>query len=235
MYINKIAIMQPYFFPYIGYFQLINAVDKFVIYDDVNFIKGGYINRNNIISQGTSLRINVLLRKASSFKKINEIDINNQLDWRKKLVKQIFQSYSKAPHFNEVNRLLDQIINKDIINIAEFLSYSIKAICEFIGIDTAIVSTSTIYNNQELERKDRIIDICNKENSFHYINALGGKELYSKEEFIKENVKLEFIQTKPLMYKQFKYEFVPNLSIIDVLMFNTKDEVKKMLNQYKLT
>lgn len=231
---KKIAIMQPYFFPYIGYFQLINAVETFVIYDDVNFIKGGYINKNNILAQNNSLRINILLNKASSFKKINEITINNQIDWRKKIMKQILQSYSKAPNFRQVNQLIVKILYKDKENLSDFLTCSLDIICNFIGIETQIVSTSTIYNNQELNRNERIFDICNKEKSFHYINAQGGRDLYNKEDFKKKNIDLDFLQTKPIVYSQFKNDFVPNLSIIDVMMFNNKEEIRKMLNRYEL-
>ncbi|SEJ29088.1 WbqC-like protein family protein [Myroides marinus] len=233
----KIAIMQPYFLPYIGYIQLINAVDKFVIYDDVNYIKGGWINRNNLLLNNQKFLFTVPLEGSSAFKKIDEIVINKRLydKWCKKLLISIEQSYKKAPYFSEVFLLLKKIVEiEETISISEYNYNSIILICKFLNIKTEIIKSSRIYDNIDLSRESRIYDICSKENSKSYVNPIGGMELYNKESFLKEGIKLNFLKTNEIVYKQFENEFVPWLSIIDVMMFNDVKEIKDMLEQYEL-
>lgn len=230
----KLAIMQPYIFPYIGYFQLINAVDKFVIYDDVAFINKGWINRNNVLVGGKASLFTIPLVGASQNKLIREIDIENLQSLRKKLLKTIEQSYKKAPYFEQVFQLIEQVFDSGINNIAEFTTLSIKATCEYIGITTPIVDSSTIYKNEHLKAQERILDICLQEQANHYINPIGGMSLYDKAFFDAHQIRLNFIQTQSIVYKQFNNEFVPFLSIIDVMMFNSKSEIQRLLNEFQL-
>ena len=234
----KIAIMQPYLFPYIGYLQLINAVDKFIIYDDVNFIKQGWINRNQILVQGSKQLFTVPLQKQSSFLKINETYLNqNQFEkWKIKFLRTIEQSYKKAPFFKEINQLVIDVLSnvKDGVTISSLAIKSLLKISNFLELETEFVLTSKLYNNDNLSGQVRVIDICKKEEAKQYINPIGGLDLYQKEIFYKENIQLNFLKSNYIEYKQFKNEFVPWLSIIDVMMFNTKEEVKDMLNDYSL-
>jgi hypothetical protein len=230
----KIAIMQPYFFPYIGYFQLINAVDKFVFYDDVNYIKSGWINRNNVLQKGEKKYITLTLKDASSFKKINQIFIGGRAD---KLLKTIKQSYSKAPYFDKVfsviedvfsyanhNALISEIAFKSVIKTSEYLNLKVK-------FD---VSSKKYAESQKLERAERLIKICKLNNAETYINVVGGKELYNKQEFAENGMELLFLESKQFEYNQFGNIFVPHLSIIDVMMFNSPELINKMLDNYKL-
>lgn len=226
--------MQPYFFPYIGYFQLINAADKFVIYDDVTFIKQGWINRNNILLNGKAFLFTVPLKDASSYKAIRETETSDNGKWKSKLLKTFEQAYRKAPRYDKVVSLIEDILSGEEKTIAAIALESIKAVCAYVGMDTPIVETSSRYSNNHLQAQARVIDICKRENATEYLNPIGGVELYSKEEFERENLKLGFVKSKPLSYKQFNNEFVPWLSTIDVLMFNSPDEVKDLLNQYEI-
>lgn len=232
----KIAIMQPYLFPYIGYFQLINAVEKFIIYDDVNFIKQGWINRNNILVNGSKYLFLLPIEKISSFKKINETKINLNIynKSKKKLLKTVEQSYRKAPFYKNTMPLIEKTFELDSKYISDFAKQSITEICSYLEIKTEIVKSSGIYDNGNLKSADRLIDICKKENATQYINPIGGQELYSKQEFETQNIKLNFLKTKELKYRQFKNTFVPNLSIIDLLMFCPKEDAKNMLLKYEL-
>src|SRR5690606_15473017 len=232
----KIAVMQPYIFPYIGYFQMVNAVDKFVFYDDVNYIKQGWINRNKILVSNKDYLFTVPLEKASSFALINETLINNlQYDkWKKKFLLTLEQSYKKAPFYCDVIQEITQVIEKEYRTIDGIAIASIKSISQYLGLDTEFVLSSETYQNKGLERQERLIDICKIEKANHYINALGGQDLYKKQDFEKEGIRLDFIKTQPIEYKQFNNEFVPWLSIIDVLMFNSKEEIAEMLNKYEL-
>lgn len=232
----KIAVMQPYAFPYIGYFQLINSVDKFIFYDDVNFIKRGWINRNRILVNRTDYLFAIPLQKISQNILIKQtlIHKNDYVLWKDKFLQTVELNYKKAPYFEFSIELLKSVLDKEYFTISELAINSIQIIARYLGITTDFIISSESYQNRELGRKDRLIDICKYEDSNHYINALGGQSLYIKEEFLQEEIKLNFLKTLPIEYKQFKNEFVPWLSIIDVLMFNSREEIAIMLNQYEL-
>jgi len=223
--------MQPYFFPYIGYWQLINAVDTFVIYDDVNYIKQGYINRNSILSGNDSQRITLEVIGASSNKLINEIQRGNNV---KKLLKTLSQTYSKAPEYDRVFPLIEDILNSREKNLAKFLGGSIVKISNHLKINTKIIFSSDIEKNSNLNAQDKILDICERLEVNRYINAIGGQELYNQEAFKAKNIELNFIQTEAIEYKQFNDEFTPYLSIIDIMMLNNIGDIKEMLNKYRL-
>lgn len=227
---NAIAIMQPYFFPYIGYFQLVYSVDKFVIYDDVNYIKQGWIAKNRILLNNKPHNLTLNLRGASSFKKINEIEIG---DFNYKLLKTIQQAYRKAPYFNEVFPVVEQIIGNKEVSLSGYLAYSISQICNYLSINTEILISSRLEKNNNLHGQDKVIAICKLLNADVYVNAIGGQALYSCEDFAKEDIALKFLDTSDIKYEQFGAEFVPWLSIIDVLMFNSTSEVRLLLDKYE--
>lgn len=230
----KLGIMQPYFIPYIGYWQLLNAVDKYVIYDDVNFIKGGWINRNRILINGDAKIFSIQMQGASSNKFINEIYMSTNKVWKRKALKTIEASYKKAPFFNKVFPLIQNIINCEKENLAEFLENSINIICGYLEIDTKIIISSSINKNNDLKAQGKVIEICKILNADEYYNAIGGKELYSYDTFKSEGIELKFLKTKDIEYKQFENEFISNLSIIDVMMFNSINDIKYMLDEYEL-
>ena len=231
----KIAIMQPYIFPYIGYFQLIHAVDKFIFYDDVNFIKGGWINRNRILMQSQGHLITIPLKGAGSNRLICEIEV----DWvgkdLPKFKQNIEHAYKKAPFFNDIMALINEVFTSDKKSIGALASYSIEVIASYLNISKEFKSSSDqFYNNRGCERADRLIDICKRENADEYINTIGGQTLYAKEYFFKCGVNLNFLQPNIAPYKQFNNEFIAGLSIIDVLMFNKRERVKELLTGYEL-
>lgn len=223
--------MQPYFFPYIGYFQLINCVDKFVIYDDVNFIKGGWINRNNILLNGEKSFLNIQMIGSSSYKKINEIKIHES---KIKIINKIENAYSKAPFFSDILPLLNKIILYNSEELSSYLINSILLISEYLEINTEFLVSSEIEKDNNLKGQDKVIDICKRLNASVYVNAIGGMDLYCNDDFLKKNINLKFIDTKNIYYKQFNEKFTPNLSIVDVLMFNNKEKIIKLLNNYTI-
>jgi hypothetical protein len=227
----NLAVMQPYLFPYIGYWQLIDAVDIFVIYDDVNFIKRGYINRNNILENKTYQLITLELIGASQNKRINEISIGNNAN---KLLKTLKQNYLKAPFYMDVFPVLEEILNNNQKELSRFLGFSLVKISKYLNIDTKFLYSSDIKNDKALKAQDRLIEMSKILNATGYINSIGGIELYDKEIFSQNDINLSFLKSSEISYKQFNNEFIPNLSIIDVLMFNSKDNVKNMLNQFQL-
>jgi len=229
-----IGIIQPYFFPYIGYFQLINACDKFILFDDVSYIKKGWINRNHFLINKQKKLFTLPLKKVSQNKLINTIEIFDSNKSINLFLKMLYLNYKKAPYFNQVNDLLTEIFNTNAKKLSILLEHSIKCLVNYMEIDTKIIPTSSIYNNSKLKGTTRIIDICKKENADLYINPISGKELYSKETFQNTGLELKFIKPTFDEYKQFDNQFHNGLSIIDVLMFNPKQQVSKYLNNYQL-
>ena len=231
----KVGIMQPYFFPYIGYWQLISSVDRFVLYDDVNYINRGWINRNQILINGQSHFINLKLQNASQNKLINSIEILDDYEYNcQKIITSIDINYKKAPYYAEVAELLKDIIDYKEKNLAKYLEHSIRSICGHLAIKTEIIVSSEISKDNMLKGQDKIIEICKKTGCSSYINAIGGQTLYSRQSFINEGLELSFIKSGDITYKQFHNTYVPNLSIIDVMMFNSKETIREMLNQYEL-
>jgi len=227
----RLAIMQPYLFPYIGYFQLIHAVDTFVVYDDVHFIKGGWINRNFILSQGKASRMTLQLKGASSNALINQIKVG---DNQKKVLKSIQQSYSKASQFSLVYPMLEEIVMFGEGNLALYLSHALQRICEYLGMHPSWYLSSSLNKNNALRGQDKVLAICKELGATHYVNVPGGRDLYDHRSFEKQEVKLSFIQSNASEYVQAKAVFVPNLSIVDVIMFNSREECRLLLEAYSI-
>jgi len=226
----KLAIMQPYFLPYIGYFQLINAVDTFVIYDNIQFTKKGWFNRNRFLLNGTEKIFTISLQKDSDFLNVNEKKISDNYN-KKKIVAQFSNAYSKAPYFNTVMPIIEKIINYDNSNLFEYIYNSIKKICKFINIETEIITSSTININHNLKSEEKVISICKALKAITYINPIGGIKLYNKENFYSEDIDLNFIKSDNFEYKQFGDIFIPWLSIIDIIMFNNNEKIGELLNK----
>lgn len=228
----KLAIMQPYFFPYIGYFQLIHAVDQFVVYDDVNFIKQGWIARNKILLNGDEFMISLQLNGASSYKHINEINVGGNAE---KLVKTIQQAYRKAPFFSECFPVFEGVLRSSEDNLGRFLFHLIRSVSQYLDIQTPLILSSELPKDCNLKGQDKVVHICEVLGAHTYFNVAGGKELYSKEFFREHGIELKFINSKPIIYKQFVDPFVPWLSIIDVMMFNPVGSIHNMLERYELS
>ena len=223
--------MQPYIFPYIGYFQLINATDEFIIYDDVNFINKGWINRNTILINGEKSNINISLSGASQNKLINELSISDDFT---KFLKTIKMAYGKAPYFDEIYERIISICNFNDKNVSRFLINSIKEVCEYLNIDSSFEISSNIAKDNSLKGQSKIINICKTVNADRYINPIGGIELYDKNVFDSSGIELKFIKSHFKEYKQFKNNFIEGLSIIDVLMFNSVQVTQELLTEYEL-
>ena len=244
----KLAIMQPYFFPFIGYFQAINAVDKYILYENLDYIKDGWMNRNRVlIKDRNPSYLAVILDGRSSNKKIHEIELNTSFNWRRKLLNKVFLNYKGSLFFDESYHLIEECINIDSDKLFVYNSKIVKKIADYLELDTEIQ-----YDNRHflpLERKIasgmiestkfdaklmRVFEICKHENADVFVNAIGGRALYDKIKFKENGIDLYFVETEEIEYKQFSANFHPNLSIIDVLMHNGKDRTKDLLNNYKL-
>lgn len=223
--------MQPYFFPYIGYWQLINAVDTFVIYDNIQFTKKGWIRRNRILLNGEDKMISIPVKKDSDYLDINKRYLSETINIDKiKILNQIKMAYSKAPEFPRVFPIIENAVNTNEDNLFDYIFSTIKVILNYLEIDTEIVISSNVDMDHSLKNRDRVTEICKKFEAREYINPIGGVELYNKDDFLSEGINLKFLKSNVMEYKQFDNKFIPNLSIIDVLMFNSKERVKEMLS-----
>lgn len=231
----KLGIMQPYFFPYIGYWQRIAAVDKHVIYDDVNFIKGGWINRNRILLNNEIHYFNLPMKNASPNKLINEVGVDNSVIKQKKMIMTLEQAYKKAPNYCNVMPLLADVISSSEINLAKYLIYQIQSVCDYLDIGTELIISSDLVKDNFLRAQDKVLEICRILEADEYLNARSGEHLYSKEAFAQNGIKLSFIEANDIQYRQFSDRFEPSLSIIDVMMFNSKDINNEMLKEYSIT
>lgn len=221
--------MQPYFMPYIGYFQLIAAVDLFIVYDNIKYTKKGWINRNRMLVNGADAIFSLPLKKDSDMLDIVQRELSSEFN-REKLLGQFKGAYIKAPYFNEFYPLLEKIIRFKDGNLFTYIENSLNEICRHLKIETKIIISSNFPINHELKAQDKVIALCNATHADSYINTIGGTELYDRNQFLSHGVKLQFIKAKSFEYSQFAAPFVPWLSIVDVLMFNPIEVVQECIN-----
>jgi hypothetical protein len=229
----KVGIMQPYFFPYIGYFQLINGVDEFVVYDNIQFTKKGWINRNRILVNSVDAYLTFPVKNDSDFLNVKDRYLADSWDAdRKKMINRITESYRKAPNFQAVFLLIKDCLLFEEKNLFLFLFNAIQMVMDYLDIKTKLVVSSTIPIDHSLKAQEKVISICKALNADTYINPIGGIELYSKENFELNGIQLHFIKSNPIQYTQFNNEFIPWLSILDVMMFNSKECIQNYLQSY---
>ncbi|WP_425236745.1 WbqC family protein [Ulvibacterium sp.] len=232
----RVAMMQPYLFPYLGYFQLVNAVDVFVFADDVNFIKGGFINRNKILHRNEERYFTVPCSKRSQNKLINEVGIATKMKgYPDTIPLTIRHAYSKAPFFTEVFPLVESIFRSEIDTISGLAATSVEKVSEYLGIDVDFKFSSASFSyTKGQEKSDRLVNITKDLGGTIYVNPIGGRDLYCQNFFENKGIKLDFLRPESIKYPQFNCKFTPNLSIIDVMMFNSKEDIHRLLDQYRL-
>lgn len=235
---KTVGVMQPYFFPYIGYFQHINACDTFVFLDDVDYAKIEYVGRNNLLVQGKRCPFGVEMTGGRSSRTlIKDLQLNAAPKWRGKLLKTIELNYKKAIYFEQV---MDAVISPVILGadslVAELNRNSIKACCKYLNVSKDFVDSSVVYPKRGLVGSDRVRDICKSESATLYINSIGGRDLYFHDEFHRDGLELKFLQPdmNAVTYAQGKFPWTPYLSIVDVLMWNSPELVRSFLSRYQL-
>lgn len=229
-----VAIMQPYFFPYIGYFQLISASDVFVLHDDVQYIKGGWVNRNRILLHGQDRMITLPVQKAPHDNPIKSRTYVPGKQASTGILNLIKEAYAKAPQYDQVRPMVDELLAFEDTNVARFNENAIRQICEFVGIRTRIVVSSSLVKDDSLTGQDRVVDICRRLGATDYINPIGGTALYRDEVFRACGVALHFLMTNGDRYQQYGDVWVPSLSILDMLMFNSVEQARNLLTAYQL-
>ena len=225
----RVGIMQPYFLPYAGYYQLIASVDQFVIYDNIKYTKKGWINRNRFLQNDNDAIFTLPLKKDSDSLDICQRKLVDDFD-REKLLRMFAGAYRRAPYFEQTFHLLSQIMHYEDDNLFNFIHYSLKETCHHLGISTKIIASSSVEIDHKLQAQEKVLALCTALGAKEYINAIGGVDLYSKECFQDLGIKLRFIQSRMPAYAQFGGDFVPSLSIIDIMMFESTSTLSNSLN-----
>lgn len=225
------AIMQPYFFPYIGYYQLAYGVEKFIFLDDVNYIKKGYVNRNSILFNKEKFYFSIPVEKISQNRKINEHNYTGDF---LKFLNLIENAYKKSPNFHTIMPLIEDIALDQNLNVAEKNSKSLIDVFSYLDIDRDFLFSSKIDPLPKEKGEERILTLCKKSNINKYINAFGGQSLYDIQNFKNSKIELKFIKSNIPAYSQGCDNFIENLSIIDILMNCDKKETRELLEQYSL-
>lgn len=215
----KLAVMQPYFLPYIGYFQLISAVDVFVVYDKIKYTKKGWINRNRLLRNGADALFSLPLKSDSDALDVVDRVLSPDFE-REKLLRQFQGAYQRAPYFSHVFPWLSRVINTEDSNLFSYVHHSIKEVCAYLEIHTPIRVFSELGVDEQLKSQDKVIAICQAVGADTYINPVGGTGLYASADFQQAGITLQFLKSHEVAYPQFGAKFVPWLSIVDVLMFN---------------
>ncbi len=232
---KRIAIMQPYFLPYIGYWQLLNCVDEFIVYDNIEFTKKGWFNRNRILEVDHDRLFTIPIKKDSDYLPVDKRYLGGDSDKEIARTLRIIQSnYTKAPYFAVVYPVIEECFLFSNKNLFEYIFNSVSVICRYLDINTKIVVSSQVPIDHSLKSEKKVLAICKSEDADAYINPIGGMELYDTEEFKSNDITLRFIKSNDISYGQFSNQFVPWLSIIDVMMFNDKNTIKQMLEEYEL-
>ncbi len=222
--------MQPYFLPYIGYFQLLASVDQFIVYDNIKYTKKGWINRNRMLLNGRDAMFSLPLKKGSDLLDVVERELAADFD-RTKLLNQFKGAYGRAAQFESTYPILERIVLHEEANLFRYIHHSIVQLCEHLSIDTDIRISSEMHIDHELKSQDKVLALCKAAGADTYINTIGGIELYAKADFRIQGIDLQFIKTRPFEYAQFGDAFVPWLSILDVLMFNPLNTVRSYINE----
>lgn len=234
----KVGIMQPYFFPYLGYISLIKHTDRFILFDTVQFIRHGWIERNRILKQNNGwLYIQVPLIKSGRDTIIKDVKINNLETWKNKIFSQL-QTYKKiAPNYNLVTRLINDVLEDEYNDIVHLNKKALEIVCDYLGVNTKI----EVFSEMKLEIEpvfkpdEWALNICKViGNVDEYWNPPGGITFFDKSKYEKAGIELRFQKMELLPYNQNRVEFEAGLSIIDVLMFNSIEKIHEMLDKFKL-
>lgn len=229
----KIAVMQPYLFPYLGYYQLVSCVNEFVFYDDVSFIKQGYINRNSILGDRAPLRVTFPVLNASSNRLIKDHAFSQDFS---KQIKTIEQAYSKAPFFNDFFPRLLSVLESPDRDVTIICRESIKVVMDYLEVAFSHHLSSAMPYDRGSDRAERLVNICKYLGGNVYVNSIGGSDLYTNSFFSSRGIDLRFMKMDEVQYRQRRESdsFVSNLSIIDIAMWCAPEEVRNMLLKYQL-
>lgn len=229
-----LAINQPYFLPYIGYFQLIALADEFIVYDNIKYTKKGWINRNRFLRDGEAVTFTLPLKAGADHMDIDQRALASDYS-PTRILNQLRSAYGRAPCFDSAMPVIEDVLSFSDRNLFRFVLNSLVRVCRYLDIQTPITVSSTIDIDHGLKSERKVLALCEARGADRYVNAIGGTELYSREDFAMRNIELRFLKALPAPYPQFGDGFVPWLSIVDVMMFNPVADIRtRLLPAYEL-
>jgi hypothetical protein len=235
----RLGIMQPYFLPYLGYFQLIFATDTWIVFDTPQYIRHGWINRNRILKpDGKDWQyISIPIKKHSREAKIKDIEISYMEDWKTKITAQLSHYKIKAPYYSATMDVINQCINTSSNSIVDLNINAIKSVCDYLNIkfNYNVHSHMNLTHDTPTHAGEWALHTCTSIGAKEYINPPGGREIFDKGQFINAGIDLFFLETQFSEYNQRNKNFIKGLSIIDVMMFNSAKEIAQMLCNFELT
>lgn len=231
---KTVVVMQPYFFPYLGYFQLVAASSVFIFLDDVAYIKRGWINRNSFLVQNRAHVFTVPLQAPSINRQIATTLVAEDPRWQSHLIRLLENAYAHAPFRDAVLGLVQQVVSEPQRSIGNLAATSVRTVCAYVGLPATWQMSSEAHPRNGLKGAARIVDICRTLDATRYVNAPGGKDLYDSSEFLRAGIELRFLRPVLPAYVQSGGQFVRGLSIIDVLMFNPPEQVRAWMEAYEL-
>ncbi len=233
----KLAIMQPYFFPYIGYYSLIKNTDKFIIFDTVQFIRHGWIERNRILKPKEGWQyIQAPLIKHRRETIINEIEIRNTEPWREKIIAQLQHYKKNAPYFSECMDVVNSCLSLQTDSIVKLNEHILRLTCQYLNLDfnCEIFSEMDIQIDHVKEADEWALNISKFVGANEYINTPGGKDFFDREKYLQKKIELTFLGNNVMQYKQRRPIFEPGLSIIDLMMFNDVATINTMIDDTRI-
>ncbi|WP_107942070.1 WbqC family protein [Metasolibacillus fluoroglycofenilyticus] len=234
----KVAIMQPYFFPYLGYFSLIKNTDQFILFDTVQYMRHGWIERNRILKPQEGWQyVQAPLMKHSKSTSIKDIQIKNEDNWKERIIRQLEHYKKKAPYYNEVISVVRLALELDTDSIVKLNENILKVVCAYIGIDLSVkVFSEMDITIKKVHAPDEwALNICESLGGIQeYWNPQGGIEFFNRKKYSDAGLTINFLKINLESYSQKRRAFEAGLSIIDVMMFNSPEEIRKMLDNYEL-
>jgi hypothetical protein len=225
------AVMQPYFFPYIGYFQLMSQCDTFVVFDDVQYVDHRWMNRNRILLNGKSAWLTYPVERGPLAGSIRDrLYVARDQD-RLDVLNKLHEAYRRAPNYEPVRALVQSCLDFESRSVSAFNANLLEAVARAIGLRSTMKFASDFGIDPSLRGEDRVLAVCAALGAREYVNSIGGVSLYSSENFDRRGVTLRFLKGEAVQYRQFGAEFVPSLSIIDALMFTDESELADMLSR----
>jgi hypothetical protein len=224
----RVGIMQPYFLPYLGYYQLIENCDVFVLYDNIEYSKRGWINRNRMLFNGAPRTFTLPLAHSSDHLDIADKQIAAEFN-PDKLFSLFRQAYRRAPHWESVNGTVVDVLRFPNRNLFDFLKNALELTTSAMGVDTPVISSSGVDIHPRLHGQDRVLATCQALGATEYVNPIGGLELYDGNAFRQQGIELRFLRSGLSPYRQFNNTFVDSLSVVDAMMFLDADELSLRL------
>jgi hypothetical protein len=232
---QSVAIMQPFFFPYLGYFSLMKHTDNWIVFDDIRYSNQAWGNRNRILKHPEGWAwINVPVKDHKRETFYSNILIQNEINWKRKIINQFEYYKIHAPFYKDVLKIIQEVFSEDFSHLVDLNIHAMKKVCEYLKIDFKYTKFSemNLGINSVQHPGQWALEICKAIKSTNYVNPCEGHPIYDKKEYDDAGISLQFIINRVSPYDQKRAEFEARLSIIDVMMWNSVERVNELIDDF---